>query len=109
MVILTWIGRAGKRKNKRECSMPRSLLTFLFLNHRDYLKKRLYTNSRINAPSVAVMMLPMFTPVAPPKPRIPPRKPPTNAPAIPSSIVAIQPPPSFPGMSHFASAPAIPK
>lgn len=41
MVILTWIGRVKKEKNKRVRLTLRSLFGFLLLNHRDYFKKRL--------------------------------------------------------------------
>lgn len=61
----------------------------------------------MKAPNVAVIILPMLTPVAWPKPINLPTKPPTKAPPIPSAIVTIQPPPSLPGISHFANAPAI--
>lgn len=34
-------------------------------------------------------------------------QPPTTAPAIPNRIVIIIPPPSFPGINHFATIPVI--
>src|SRR5215203_3648847 len=55
------------------------------------------------------MMDPIHCPVPPPAPRPSKRRmyPPTTAPTMPTMIVVITPPGSFPGKTHLASAPAI--
>ena len=60
-----------------------------------------------NAPAVAVKILAILKSPVLPKPKNEPKKPPTKDPAIPKAIVINQPPPSLPGISYLASAPAI--
>ncbi len=62
-------------------------------------------NNSTNAPTVATTIVP--TKPDAPIPSREPRKPPAKEPAIPKPHVASQPPPSFPGINHLASAPAI--
>src|SRR6266536_5567560 len=62
----------------------------------------------MNSRTIAPTMEPIHPSVCSWRPkRVVARKPPTKEPAMPSRIVTIQPPGSFPGMRNFAIAPTM--